>query len=122
MATILNDDVLPNVYIDYHPNLESDDYSDAPDMSKSLQSDNGRMSKEMESVVIAAAAADQLDNRRGKKLKKKWTYQYNTKNTSFIELHNDLKKLGVVNNKFFLKLYDADLMDVDPYAMVLPLE
>ena len=122
MATILNEDVLPNVYIDYHPDLNKSDYSDAPDMDHTLQSDNGRMSKEMESVVVAAAAADQLDNRRGCKSKKKWTYQYNTKNTSFIELHNDLKKLGVENNKFFLKLYDADLMDVDPYAMILPLE
>ena len=47
---------------------------------------------------------------------------WKTKNESFLELHEDLKILGVDNNKFFLKLYDPDLQGIDPYMPNLPLE
>lgn len=43
------------------------------------------------------------------------TYQYNTKNQSFIDMHNFLKNVkGIKNNSFFLVLYDSDLLNVDP--------
>lgn len=38
-----------------------------------------------------------------------------TKNLSFVKMYRHLKKIGVENNKFFLKLYDKDLLNVDPH-------
>lgn len=38
-----------------------------------------------------------------------------TKNISFIKLFKQLRDEGVKNNKFFLKLYDKTLMNVDPH-------
>lgn len=49
-------------------------------------------------------------------------YQLNTKNTSFIKICKLLKDLGIKNNKFHLKLYDKDLMNVDPYDSNLSCE
>jgi hypothetical protein len=42
--------------------------------------------------------------------------QTQTRNTSFVKMYKYLKKIGVRNNKFFLKLYDPDLMDVNPHS------
>ncbi len=41
-------------------------------------------------------------------------YDINTKNLSFLFVSNQLKKKGVKNNKFMLKLYDKSLVGVDP--------
>lgn len=41
-------------------------------------------------------------------------YHTNTNNLSFIKMYHILKKKGVRNNKFFLRLYDATLKNVDP--------
>lgn len=41
-------------------------------------------------------------------------YQFNTKNVSFLEVHYNLKSLGIENNKFFLLLLDPDLANIDP--------
>lgn len=38
-----------------------------------------------------------------------------TKNISFVEMYRILKDQGITNNKFFLKIYDKDLIDIDPY-------
>ena len=43
-------------------------------------------------------------------------YDWETKNISFIQTANDLRRLGIENNKFFLKLYDKSLQGVDPHA------
>lgn len=42
------------------------------------------------------------------------TYQMNTTNTSFLNMHYYLKMQGRTNNKFFLALYDSDLANIDP--------
>lgn len=42
------------------------------------------------------------------------TYQTNTKNQSFLDMHYFLRQKGIVNNKFFLVLYDSDLLNIDP--------
>lgn len=42
------------------------------------------------------------------------TYQMNTKNQSFLDMHYFLRSKGIVNNKFFLVLYDSDLLNIDP--------
>lgn len=44
------------------------------------------------------------------------SYQMNTKNHSFYNTHILLKKLGLKNNKFFLKLFDKRLENINPHA------
>ena len=50
---------------------------------------------------------------------KKFIYDVNTTNISFIQTAVDLKKLGIKNNMFFLKLYDPSLRGVDPHSPFL---
>lgn len=54
--------------------------------------------------------------------KRRPTYHWKTKNKSFLELYKTYRKLGIKNNKFFLKIYDTDLMHVDPFSTILPVE
>lgn len=54
--------------------------------------------------------------RRGTVIDQPYIYDWETKNLSFIQTANDLKRLGIQNNKFFLKLYDKSLQGVDPHA------
>lgn len=51
--------------------------------------------------------------------KKKFIYDVDTPNISFIQTAVDLKRLGVKNNMFFLKLYDPSLRGVDPHSPFL---
>lgn len=41
-------------------------------------------------------------------------YQDTTTNKSFMDMHYFLKARGIKNNKFFLLIYDAGLMGVNP--------
>ncbi|MFA7142827.1 MAG: hypothetical protein WC175_02455 [Candidatus Dojkabacteria bacterium] len=43
--------------------------------------------------------------------------QYTTKNVSFLSMYKYLKSRGKKNNKFFLRLYDKELMTVNPYKV-----
>lgn len=43
------------------------------------------------------------------------SYDFNTKNKSFIEMHNYLKEKDIINNKFFLYIKNKNLIGVDPY-------
>jgi hypothetical protein len=45
-----------------------------------------------------------------------YTIHTKTKNISFIKLYKHLKDHDVINNKFFLRLYDSSLLDVDPHS------
>jgi hypothetical protein len=47
-------------------------------------------------------------------------YQRSTSNTSFIEMSNYLKAIGVQNNRFMLALLDKDLAGIDPHDPNLP--
>lgn len=47
--------------------------------------------------------------------RKKYYIHSETKNLSFVQTAIDLSKLGIKNNKFFLKLYDQSLKHVDPH-------
>ena len=51
----------------------------------------------------------------------KKSYDFKTKNKSFLELYRDLHSLGIKNNKFFLVIYDRSLIGVDPFSEALPL-
>ena len=42
------------------------------------------------------------------------TYQFNTKNQSFLDMHYFLRAKGITNNKFFLVLYASDLLNINP--------
>lgn len=42
-----------------------------------------------------------------------------TKNISFLQTASDLGKIGVKNNTFFLKIYNRNLVGVDPYDPML---
>lgn len=46
---------------------------------------------------------------------RKYTYDLHTKNISFIQTAVDLKRRGIKNNMFFLKIYDRSLIGVDPH-------
>ena len=48
------------------------------------------------------------------------TYDWKTRNQSFLDMHYFLRNKGLVNNKFFLVLYDSDLLGVDPRDPMLP--
>ena len=52
-------------------------------------------------------------------MKKKFIYDLDTTNISFIQTAVDLKKLGIKNNMFFLKLFDPSLKGVDPFSPFL---
>lgn len=119
MATIINEPTT-RYFHDYHPPKDATNYDDAPEMP--LDSDDGGMSENMVTTTTHISSNKAEIHQTDKNTKKRKVYQWNTKNTSFIELHKDLKKLGVENNKFFLRIYDETLMNVDPYSMVLPFE
>lgn len=42
-----------------------------------------------------------------------------TTNTSFIKMYHFLKTKGIKNRTFFLRLYDKDLLNVNPYSLFL---
>ena len=129
MATIVNkkrpspsteeDELLNIMGYDNGPTIYDDTYGDH-DMNvitSRFHSDSGGMTKSMEedlSVLQEAA--------RTTFAKRKPIIDWKTKNASFIELHNDLRRLGIKNNTFFLKLYDRDLQNIDPFSPALPLE
>ena len=106
MAQILNKEV------DYTVVYNNDTYSETQ-----MLNDASTMSSEDETIykAFATQASDYA-----KRASKKKFYDFKTKNTSFLDLYQDLHKLGVKNNKFFLRLYDTDLQGVDPYSPVLP--
>ena len=45
-----------------------------------------------------------------------------TTNKSFLAMHNLLKDLNITNNKFFLRIYDKKLIDIDPFSENLTYE
>lgn len=50
-----------------------------------------------------------------RKVRLKVHYQYNTDNISFIKMYMTLKQMGINNNKFFLKIYDEEIANLDPF-------
>lgn len=82
-----------------------------------MESDDSTMSIEDERIFgeFAKKAGAYAASVRNKKF-----YDWNTKNKSFLQLSHDLYKMGIKNNKFFLRLCDTDLVGIDPYSPVLP--
>lgn len=83
-----------------------------------MTSDNSSMTDE--DMGVYTQLAKQAGAYAATVKKKRNFYDWKTKNQSFIDLYNDLHKLGIKNNKFFLVLRDPSLQGVDPYSPVLP--
>ena len=103
-------------------NVEPDNspaYNDEKYSSAQMQTEQSTMTAEDEGMFksFAMQAGDYA-----KRVSKKKFYDFKTKNTSFLELYQDLYRMGIKNNKFFLRLYDTDLQGVDVYSPVLPKE
>ena len=116
MANIINSsEVGVQIFHDFHPDSAETKESDYNVSIPDVRPDAGNMHEDI---------AENMDKMRAKIMKTRYkkSYQWTTKNKSFIELHKDLKALGIENNKFFLALYDKTLEDVDPYDIVMPLE
>ena len=105
------------VFIDYHPNIESEDYVDAPVSQLNTVNDNGGMNSQISEKYQELSVATKVKSKRLTR-----HYHWKTKNQSFLDLYKDLKTLGVKNNKFFLALYDKTLEDFDPFQAIVPLE
>ena len=100
-----------DIFVDYHPEAEEE----TSEQDISFNNDEGGMNSQIADnyTKLRHAAIQQHDKK---------SYQWDTKNKSFIDLHKDLKTLGIKNNKFFLALYDTVLDGVDPFMPNLPLE
>ena len=89
------------------------------EFNEAMHIDNSTMPKEISSEYRTMANTTKT---KFNKKKNKPGYDFTTKNQSFLDLYNDLYKLGIKNNKFFLRLYDQTLKGVDPYSPVLPVD
>lgn len=101
-------------------NIDNERYfqSDKEFVDTDMRSDStGGMNTQLEDNMMQIASAAKMSMKKRKPI-----YDFKTKNKSFLNLYNDLYKLGIKNNKFFLKLYDKDLVGVDPYNPVLPID
>lgn len=117
MATIVNETYTSYSNV-YH---EIDNLGDSPDQNKAPQIDfasNG-WSDPNKDKVEALMNVDVKSLPKVAKLKK--SYDFTTKNTSFLELYKDLYSLGIKNNKFFLAIYDRSLIGINPFSDALPL-
>lgn len=80
-----------------------------------LADNSGGMSEKLESNLTGLQELAKSNMK-----KRKTTYDWKTKNKSFLNLYNTLYKLGIKNNKFFLQIYDRDLIGIDVYKGIIP--
>lgn len=92
------------------------DMEKVDDFDDDFSADNSTMNKEVEQNLDKLIVASSTVKKR------KPIYDFETKNKTFIELYNDLYKLGIKNNKFVLRLYDPDLKGISPYQPILPID
>ncbi len=110
-------DIVGTIEDDYEYRVYSDTYNDHNPayINDALIDDKGQLPVAIEDDFEAV-------QKKIKQTKAKWIIDWKTNNKSFIDLHKDLKRLGIRNNTFFLRLYDPDLVGIDPYSAILPLE
>lgn len=117
MAKILNEGI-ENVRV-YHSEF-SDEITerDLKEMDASLSTNmDGGMNSEIEDNMQALSLSAKSMMRKRKPI-----HDYKTKNKTFLNLFKTLRTIGITHNKFFLRLYDRDLVGVDPYSPHLPKE
>ena len=112
MSTILNAEyTAPNLYRGGEDILTGYDESQ-------MYVESSTMTEEDERIMRKFATEAEKYARSFRKKKKE--YDWHTKNISFLDTYNDLYRLGIKNNKFFLRIFDTSLIGVDPYSPVLP--
>ena len=52
-------------------------------------------------------------------MKEKAFYDFATRNKYFLDLYKYLKSKRIKNNKFMLKIYDTELISIDPFDLNL---
>jgi hypothetical protein len=112
MAQILNPGVKNTRYFQ----MDVGEWKNMEEVNRNLYVDNaGGLRSDLEDNMqsITTTAKKMLTQRKA-------IPDWKTTNKSFIKLYNTLNKLGIKNNKFFLKLYDRDLIGVDIYNPLLP--
>ena len=99
---------------EYRDDVDVANMGSVPDIT----SDQGMMGPELEGAVrhVVDGKMSPIKNATTR------TYDWTTKNKSFISLFKDLKALGIKNNKFFLTIFDRELIGIDPYDPILPLD
>lgn len=100
--------------LEYRDDVDLANMSSVPDIT----SDQGMLGPELEGAVKEVVKSNLSPIKRATTR----TYDWKTKNKSFLSLFKDLKALGIKNNKFFLTIYDRDLIGIDPYDPILPLD
>ena len=105
-------------YSELGPVIYDDTYGDHDEnvISSRFHSDDGGTKVPDDDLVQLRSAANATVKKR------KAIIDWKTTNKSFLEVHQDLRRLGIKNNTFFLKLYDRDLQGVDPFSPALPLD
>lgn len=109
-TNLIPDETIPdNIYNDeenYQPPssfMESNQFAQMPeDIGNSF-------------LDIEKQAKQMLSSRKRK-------YDFKTKNKSFLDVYQDLYKMGIKNNKFHLRIYDTSLIGIDPYSPMLPFD
>lgn len=113
MARIENHDFIEDTHV-YHE-IDTSGYGETPQVYNEISGDDGLLNPQIEEGY------EQLrDMARKRRLKP--IYDFTTKNKSFIDLYNDLKTLGITNNKFFLRLYQKELQGFDVYSPIVPID
>lgn len=90
---------------------------DKINVDRDLMIDDSDMDPKIESALPSLAEAAKNSMKKRKPIP-----DFHTSNKSFLNLYNDLYKMGIKNNKFFLRIYDKDLIGVNPYQKILPLD
>lgn len=108
MGHVLNANIENERYFDSEKEHVSGDM-----LANSAGGMSDQLADNMQQIALAAKSTMK---------KRKAVPDFKTKNKSFLNLYNDLYKLGIKNNKFFLRIYDTDLIGVDPYNPILPLD
>lgn len=116
----LNDTYTTTGYYEYaQPLIYDDTYADHDEatIKSHFRDDDGGMAESMANDIPELQKAAKATIKTRKPI-----IDWKTSNQSFINVHNDLKRLGIKHNTFFLKLYDRELVGINPYDPMLPLE
>lgn len=108
MANILNPGIINERLYDNEKTIITKDM---------VANESGGMSEDVANTFVDLSTAA-----RSTVAKRKPFYDFKTKNKSFLDVYNQLYKLGIKNNRFFLRLYDRDLIGLDVFHQVLPLD
>nr|DAE00576.1 MAG TPA: large terminase [Myoviridae sp. ctrf010] len=114
MARIMNPDYIEEPRL-FRNEWKNDEVDRSQLNREFLTNEAGGLRKEIEDNMQNLALTAKQTLRRRKPIT-----DWKTTNKSFLNMYNTLHKLGIKNNKFFLRLYDRDLSGVDVYNTTMP--